>query len=118
MENFEYLGVFQTNIEHNGDFHRLYDYIKDTESDESVEIVIAYIFDAGFRVKQLAICLENTDMYTTYDVFKCDYRAKTDLEAKEKACFFAENLLKYRRTFSSYMKQYFENHPEELHAHS
>jgi len=71
---------------------------------DNTEILIRYDEEQPFQIKQIAILLEDSEQMTLYDVFECDYYAKTDVEARTFAKSFAELILKYRQVYGEYLR--------------
>ena len=69
----------------------------------NIDIHIRYDEEHPFRITQVAILLEDSEQMKLYDVFECDYYAKTDVEARAFAKSFAEFLLNYREIYKEYL---------------
>ena len=93
-----YLGICHDYNFPNSNSPRLFTYINN-----DVDVVINYNEQCPFYIEQIAVLLERTDKYRAYDVFECWIEAKTDVEAKEIARSFDQNLQKYRKSFAVYM---------------
>jgi len=69
----------------------------------NIDIHIRYDEEHPFRITQVAILLEDSEQMKLYDVFECDYYAKTDVEARIFTTSFAELILKYRKEYGMYL---------------
>jgi hypothetical protein len=91
----KFIGIFHNQNLPKHDYRRLFTFVG------NADVIISYNEDQPFLVEQIAVLLDNE--YSAYDVFECSCRFESDVDAKEYAHSFAENLIKYRKSLSDYI---------------